>query len=127
MTKITLEPLLRDGRNCLACRDVEGIEWAALESVEFYYGGSPWQRIIRKSDDFFALIEKEIFQWPTLERIIAARFRIRLKNDRRTRHVNIRPSVTVVSFSEGGEPAIQQWLVKRGFIEVSERERQSLE
>jgi hypothetical protein len=66
MVNYTLLPLVSDGRNCLACRDVEGIEW-----VEFYYGGSQWQRITRKSDDIFALVENEIIKWPALERIAA--------------------------------------------------------
>ena len=28
--KYTLAPLVKDGRNCLACRDVAGMEWTLL-------------------------------------------------------------------------------------------------
>jgi hypothetical protein len=94
MVKYTLAPLVTDGRNCLACRDVEGMDWVLLEWVEFYYGGSPWQRITRKSDDVFALVEKEIIKWPALERITAARFQVRLKGDRRVRHITVRHSLS---------------------------------
>ncbi len=77
--RFVLSPLVEDGRDCLACGDVDGMVSSALESVEFYYGGSPWQRITRQSDDIFGLAKQEIFKWPSLENIVAARFRIRLQ------------------------------------------------
>jgi hypothetical protein len=119
-TKYTLAPLVNDGRNCLVCRDVEGIEWVVLECVEFYYGGSPWQRITRKSDDIFALVECEIIKWPALERITAARFQVGLKEDKRARHLTVRPSIRPVICRDGGRVVLDEWLLRRKFMEIQE-------
>jgi hypothetical protein len=48
--------LIKEGRHSLACRDVEGMESALLQEVEFYFGGSPWQRLVRNSEDVFVLV-----------------------------------------------------------------------
>ncbi len=122
MAKYTLSPLLKDGRHCLVWRDVEGIEGVAFELVEFYHGGSPWQRIPRESDDLFALVEREHFHWPPLERIAGARFRIRLTGERRARCVNVRPCVGTAN----GETLIEKWLIKRGFVEIPTDECESV-
>jgi hypothetical protein len=126
LVKYTLAPLVEDGRNCLACRDVEGMEWVGLEWVEFYYGGCPWQRIMRKSDDIFALVENEIIKWPALERITAARFQIRLKEGERARHVMIRPSTRGVVERDGARLVVDEWLMKRKFMEILRDEHKSL-
>jgi hypothetical protein len=93
------------------------MELVVLESVEFYFGGTPWQRNIRKSDDIFGLVENDIFKWPALERIMAARFRVRLKGERRARSFSIRPSMQPEETSDRARLIIEVWLKKRGFIE----------
>jgi hypothetical protein len=127
MVKYTLAPVVKDGRNCLVCSDVEGLEWAVLESVEFYYGGSPWQRNIRKSDDIFALVENEVFKWPALERITVARFRVRLNGEHRSRALSVRPSIRAGGTSERARLIIEDWLTKRGFMEVQNDDAKSVE
>ncbi|HEY3863140.1 MAG TPA: hypothetical protein VGO59_14755 [Verrucomicrobiae bacterium] len=127
MVKYSLAPLIEDGRDCLVCHDVEGMEWAALEWVEFYYAGSPWQRIIRESDDIFALVENEILKWPPLERITAAGFRVRLNADRRARRLTVRSSMSALGNRDGAGLVIEKWLVKRGFMEIVESDRKSVE
>jgi hypothetical protein len=118
MVKYTLAPLAKDGRNCLVCRDVEGMESVSLEWVEFYYGGSPWQRITRKSDDIFALVENEIIKWPALERITRARFQVRLKEGQRARHITVRPSTRSIGGRDGARLVMEEWLMKRNFMEI---------
>lgn len=125
--KYTLAPLVKDGRNCLACRDVAGMEWAVLEEIEFYYGGSPWQRIVRKSDDIFALMEKGIFQWPGLDRITRARFRVRLQNVSRARQITVRPCLRILSGTDEVGAALENWAKKRKFMEEQRGEGKSLE
>ncbi len=120
----TLAPLIKDGRHCLACSDVEGLGCIVLQSVEFYYGGSPWQKITRKSDDIFALVETDIFQWPALERITAARFQIRFRDEKRPRSITIRPGQRRLEERDESCPAIDQWLVKRKFLEITGDDRQ---
>jgi hypothetical protein len=125
--RYTLSPLVQDGRNSLVCRDVKGMEWAMLECVEFYYGGSPWQRITRQSDDIFALVERKVFKWPALERITSARFRVRLKTERRVCRITIHPAAQASDKRLGTNPVIQDWLKKRGFLEIIPNEGKSLE
>jgi hypothetical protein len=126
MVKYTLAPLVEDGRDCLVCHDVEGMESVVLESVEFYYGGSPWQRIIRKSDDIFSLVENEIIKWPALERITAARFQLRLKEEQRVRPLIIRPCTRFVGDCDGPRLIVEEWLKKRKFIEAQNGEGKSV-
>jgi hypothetical protein len=92
----------------------------------FYYGGSPWQRIMRKSDDIFALVENEIIKWPALERITAARFQLRLKEDQRARHIMVRPSRRVLGERDGTRLIVDEWLIKRKFMEILRDEHKSL-
>ena len=127
LVKYTLAPLVRDGRNCLVCRDVEGMEWVVLEEVEFYYGGSPWQRLIRKSDDIFALVERGIFQWPAVERVTRARFRVRLQSALRARQITVRPCVRILSVEDEAGTILENWLKKRKFMEEQRGEGQSVE
>ena len=115
--KYTLIPVVSDGPKCLVCSDVEGMDSIVLDSVEFYFGGTPWQRIIRKSDDIFGLVENDIFKWPALERITAARFRVRLRGERRARSFTIRPSAQSAVSSDRARLIIEDWFKKRGFIE----------
>jgi hypothetical protein len=109
------------------CKDIKGMESAVLERVEFYYSGSPWQRIVRQSDDVFALVERQIIKWPTLDRIVAARFRIRLKNDRRTRRITIRPALRPLGIPDSASPIVEEWLQKRKFMETQTDEGKSVE
>ena len=127
MIKYTLAPLVENGRNCLVCRDVEGMERVILKGVEFYYGGSHWQRITHKSDDIFALVENQIFKWPALERISAARFQIRLKGEQRGRALTVRPSTRSADGGDRAKFLIDEWLMKRGFALIQEHEAKSLE
>jgi hypothetical protein len=124
--KYTLAPLVEDGRKCLVCSDVEGMESVILESVEFYFGGTPWQRNIRKSDDIFGLIENEIFKWPALERITAARFGFWLNGERRARSFSIGPSLQPRQTSDRARLIIEDWLTKRGFIKVQNHDAKSM-
>jgi hypothetical protein len=122
-----LVPLIKDGRDCLACRDVKEMDSAILEFVEFYYPGSPWQRVTRQSEDIFSLVEQRIFKWPVLERIAAARFSIRLKGERRDRRITIRPSVRPNENREGTNAVIHDWLKKRKFLEMTSDAAKSVE
>jgi len=127
LVEYSLAPLVMDGRNCLACRDVEGMEWAVLEEVEFYYGGSPWQRLVRKSDDIFALVERGIFKWPALERIVRARFRVRVQNAPRARQFTVRPCLRILGVEDESGTVLENWAKKRKFMEEQRGEAKSVE
>jgi hypothetical protein len=113
----TLAPLIKDGRHCLMCRDIRDMESVTLEYVEFYYPGTPWQRVIRQTDDIFVLVERNIIKWPALDRMSSARFRIRLKGDTRSLRFIIRPSLSPLGGQDGASQVIQEWLQKRNFME----------
>jgi hypothetical protein len=123
VVRYTLAPLVEDGRHCLACRDVEGM----LEEVEFYFGGSPWQRLVRKSDDLFVLVEKGIFRWPALERITRARFRVRFLDNSRAKQITLRPCLRILSETDEANTVLDKWLKKRKFLEEQRVEGKSLE
>ena len=127
LVKYTLAPLVKDGRNCLACRDVAGMEWAVLEEVEFYYGGSPWQRIVRRSGDIYALVEQGIFQWPALKRITRARFRVRLQNAPRARQITVRPCLRILGVEDEAGSVLENWAKKRKFMEEQRDAGKSVE
>ncbi len=102
------------------------MECVILEWMEFYYGGSPWQKITRKSDDIFALVENDIFQWPAIERITAARFQVRFKDEKRAKQITVRPGKRPSEERAGSWVAIDDWLVKRKFMEMEVHEKQPL-
>jgi hypothetical protein len=98
------------------------MESVHLEWVEFYYGGSPWQRTSHRSDDIFALVENEICKWPALERISAARFQVRLKGERRARSLTVRPATRWFGSGDAARLVMEDWLVKRKFAEIQNNE-----
>jgi len=114
--KYTFAPLIEKGRNCLACSAVEGMESVTLREVEFFYPGKPWQRITRKSDDVFLLIEKELFKWPPLDRITRAGFEVKFTKENKTRRVTIIGSNKAQYSRDGDMGMIEQWLKLAGFI-----------
>lgn len=115
--RYTLAPLLQDGRHCLFCQDIGKIQSVALERVEFYFPGSPWQRIVRQSDDIFSLIEQELIRWPALERISAARFCVQLQGEPRTYPLIVRTSGRFLRAPQETIGVIDEWLKKRSFLE----------
>lgn len=86
--KYSFAPLLT-GRDCLAWGDVPGIEKVTLREVEFFFGGKPWQRVTRKSEDIFALVERESLHWPDVDRITRAGFEVKFLESKKTRRVTI--------------------------------------
>ncbi len=114
--KYTLTPLVEKGRNCLACGEVDGMLSVTLKEVEFFYGGKPWQRITRRSDDIFTLVEKELFKWPNPERITRAGFEVKFKDSNKTRRVTIIGSNKAQYGRDGDADMMEKWMKLAGFI-----------
>ena len=114
--KYTFAPLVEKGRNCLACGEVAGIESVTLREVDLFYAGKPWQRITRRSDDVFLLVEKELFKWPSVDRITRATFEVRFKDSKKVRRVTIIGSNKAQYGRDGDMGMIEQWLKLAGFI-----------
>ena len=114
--KYTLEPLIRDGRGSLVCLDIEGIESVRLTELQFYHGGTPWQKVSRKSDDLFELIERGLVPWPKEARLTRAGFEVKFKDSSRSRKVTILPSNKALYGRDDDRMLVEAWLKARGFI-----------
>jgi hypothetical protein len=115
--KYTLAPLVTDGRNSLACIDIEGIESVSLREVEILYRGRPWQRIARKSDDVFALVEAGHFRWPTnTDQLTKASFEVKYADSSKTRMVTVIPTNKAQYGRDEDSLLVERWLKARGFI-----------
>lgn len=114
--KYTLTPLVEKGRNCLACGEVDGIESVTLREVEIFYGGKPWQRITRKSDDIFRLVDQELFSWPSADRITRAGFEVKFKDSNKTRRVTIIGSNKAQYGRDDDAKRVEEWMKLSGFI-----------
>ncbi|MBI5386787.1 MAG: hypothetical protein HZA90_19115 [Verrucomicrobia bacterium] len=115
--KYTLAPLVNDGRNCLACLDVPGIERVVLKEVEFFFPVKPRERVTRKSDDIFALLEKGRVEWPKPPGAITrATFEIKFTAAKKARRVTILPSNKALYGRDDDSLLVERWLAARKFI-----------
>jgi hypothetical protein len=115
--KYTLAPLVRSGRDCLACADVPGLERVRLKEVEFYFPGAPWQRVLRRADDIFELVENEEVRWPgRVEEITRATFEIKFWKTRRPRRLTIVPCNKALYGRDEDSRLLEQWLEARQFL-----------
>jgi hypothetical protein len=115
-TKYTLAPLV-GGPACLACGDIPGIECVTLREVEFFQPGQPWQRITRKSEDIFALVEQGFVNWPAVDRIKRAVFEVKFSDSKKPRRLAIIPSNRAQYGRDDDSALLEQWLNARGFID----------
>lgn len=114
-SKYTLEPLLRDGEDCLVCSDVEGMEWVKLKEIHYAWGGPEGEIEIRKASDLFAVYRRRNRSLPN-GRLLRANFAVKFVDSKTPRTVSIRPS-NVASFARDGDAVlVEQWLIKRGFV-----------
>jgi hypothetical protein len=115
--KYTLAPLLRNGRACLACEDVPGIEFLSLKEVEFHYRDEPPHRDTLRADDIFALVEAARLRWPAgPDEITRATFEVKFSRVKRPRRFTIIPCNKVLYGRDSDGPLLDQLLQARGFI-----------
>jgi len=125
--KYTLAPLVRSGRDCLACADVPGLERVRLKEVEFYFPGAPWQRVLRRADDIFELVENEEVRWPgRIEEITRATFEIKFWKTRRPRRLTIVPCNKALYGRDEDSRLLEQWLEARQFLVPNRRETKAV-
>jgi hypothetical protein len=115
--KYTVFPILRDGRDCLACGDVPGIEGVKLTRVEFCRREEERHRTVQEGDDIFGLVERGRVKWPErLEDITSATFQVRFRGARRPRRLTIMPCNRVIYGREEDWPLLERLMLARGFI-----------
>jgi len=122
--KFTLEPLRHDGEASLVCNDIDGMEWAKLTEIRYYWGGAEGEVEIRKAEDIFAALRRRNGQIPggTRPRIVRATFKVKFADSKTPRSVCIRPS-NITDYTRDDDGAlVEQWLTKRGFILAGQAE-----
>jgi len=115
-SKFTLEPLRTDGAKSLVCNDVDGMDWAKLTQIEFFWGGAAKEFEIRKADDVFAAFAARERSLPAKVRIRYASFHVKFTDSKTPRTVTVRPS-NITSYTRDDDSTIaEKWLRNRGFI-----------
>jgi len=121
--RYTLEPLLRDGPNALACADVDGIEEVVLREIRIGRGGSQNEIEIRKAKDLFASFAERKHQMSPNTRLWEAKFEVKFSDSRAPRMVTIKPKNIAEYGRDEDAVLIEKWLGLRGFIkDVNEDE-----
>ena len=115
--RLTLAPLVWQGRRSLVCVDIPGLEQVSLTEVEFSSHRLPWKRVAHQARDIFELLERGELQWPQrIEDITRARFAVRFRGARRERSFTIIPSNRVVYSREDDSRLLGKWMVAREFM-----------
>lgn len=114
--KYTLAPIVNDGENCLACGDIEGMAGVTLKEIEFFYRGKPSQRVIRKSEDIFALVKAGFFKWPDVDVLTRAVFEVEFTGTKKTRRVTIAGANRAMYGRDDDSVVVERWLKERKFI-----------
>lgn len=115
--KYTLEPLREKGEASLTCSDVDGMDWAKLKEIHFFWG--PDDIEIRKSSDYFALLKRKGRSMPEKARIIRASIQVKFTESKTPRTVTIRPP-NIASYTRDDDAAIvERWLTDRCFIRAA--------
>jgi hypothetical protein len=123
--KYTLRPLVEDGRDSVTCSDIDGIDEVTLREVEVLYRGRPWQKITRKSDDVFALVEAERFRWPTnMECLTKAGFEVKFSDSNKTRRISLFPPNKAQYTRDEDSELVEQWLRARRFLDEEQSDEE---
>jgi len=113
--KYTLDPF-KQGRQCLVCTDIPGIDSIVLKEIEFTIPGAIWEREIHKSDDVFTAFEYRNFEIREHLVISRACFKVQFSDSQKARTVVIRPSNNAQYGRDEDAVLVERWLNARGFI-----------
>jgi hypothetical protein len=123
--RFTLAPLVEDGRNCLMCADIPGIENITLTEVQVFTGGRDWLRIGYQAADVFTAVEEEKVVLPEAELLVRASFSVSFSDSKKRRTIKILGSNKLSVVRDGDTALMEKWLEARGFVlkrEVVEEE-----
>ena len=118
--KYTLDPLKKDGRASLNCRDIPGLDSVNLREVEYSWGGAFEHVEIHRAEGLLhalALIQRDIEQEPQIRKAV---FKIKLDGEKKPRTVTIKAG-NKSGYNRGEEAMmIEDWLRARGFVLTEE-------
>ena len=83
-SRFDLEPLWRDGRAALMCRDVPGLDWIKLKEIQLGWDGPHEAVEIQRAKDVFAALEHRRAVLPKEPRVIKASFLVKFRAPRRS-------------------------------------------
>ncbi len=113
--KYTLAPL-KQGRDCLVCSNIDGIDSIVLKEVEFSIPGALWEREIHKADDVFAAFEQRDFVMQDHLKISGAKFKVQFTDADKARMVAIKPPNNAQYGRDEDSVLVEKWLSANHFI-----------
>lgn len=112
----TLQPLLDNGMDALACADIDGLEDVKLVEIQRQFHGPYNEKQTQRSNDMFASLAASDRAFPTYGTLVSASFSVKFENAKRPRMVKVRiPNVANFDRKEDS-CLIETWLRKRGFV-----------
>jgi hypothetical protein len=118
--KYTLDPLKKDGRAALNCRDIAGLDTVKLREIEYSWGGAFEHFEIHRAESLFhalALIQRTIEAEAQIRKAV---FKIKLDDEKKPRTVTIKAG-NKSGYNRGEEAmVIEDWLRARGFVITEE-------
>lgn len=114
--KFTLEPLRQDGKACLECGDVDGIDKVTLTEYTILYDSNFDEYVTRHADDIFGLLSLRNRQFPNGGLLVRAKFKIKFSGAKYPRSVTIKKGNCAGFKIDDDSVALEQWLTNRGFI-----------
>jgi len=123
--KYTLQPLIDNGVDALACTDIDGLENVKLVEIQHQFLGPYNDKQTLRSNDVFASLESRNKPFPAFGRLVSASFSVKFENAKRPRMVKVRtPNVANFDRKEDSH-LIGAWLRKRGFVNEQKEEEDS--
>ena len=120
--KYTLEPLRTAGAASIVCTDIDGMDWVRLKEVQFLWGGAEREIEIRKANDIFAALEGRGRSLPATTPMIRASFHVKFTDSKNPRTVTVRPSNIAQYTRDSDADVVEDWLIRRGFVEQDQDE-----
>ena len=115
--KYTLDPLRELGEELRRRSQTSKASiGSSCGEVQFYFAGSPWEIVTRRSDDIFALFNSRAKPFPEGGRIIRATFKVKFSDSKTPRSVVIKPSNIAQFTRDDDSELVESWLQARGFI-----------
>jgi hypothetical protein len=114
--KFTLEPLRQDGKSCLECGDVEGIDNVILTEYTILYNPNFNESVTHHADDVFGLLEARRRKFPSGGSLVRAKFKIKFSDAKNPRNVTINKGNRAGFKIDDDSLVLEQWLTNRGFI-----------
>lgn len=119
-SKYCLEPLIRDRKSALITKDTSGLDSVTL--TELCYEILDGCREVRthRAPDVFDALEQHQLEIPSNVRTLEASFKVRFSGQQQARSLTLKPSNTAHYARDDGGQLIEEWLMRRGFIQYEE-------